>query len=384
MRLLLLISAIGLLTMGPAIAQSERDFSGSWKLNVTKSEINNMSVPADPVLKIEQNPKSLVLTASPADGGFARSATYPLDGRTETNKGGGASQSTEAKWEGSALLVNTIVSGAQSYTVMERWRRSRDGNTITIRRTVVRRNGETESTLVYENGQAPPQLAQRDPAPRETQQRASRLRDTQQAEPPPVEQEYVVLSGTRILLRLTNSVNTKRIAVGDRVYLETAAPVFVKGRQIIPRGSFVNGTVKESNRAGKVKGAAGLLLEFDTLTLSNGVARDLKARPSSVDTKGDLDREEGKIKGESSKGRDAGVIAGTAATGTLIGATVGRAAGGAVKGAGIGAAAGAVGGLIGVLATRGADVVLPAGTTMELVVNWDLRFTDGELRGRVQ
>jgi hypothetical protein len=49
-------------------------------------------------------------------------------------------------------------------------------------------------------------------------------------------------------------------------------------------------------------------------------------------------------------------------------------------GAGIGAAAGAVAGLAGILGTRGPDVVLPPGTTMELVLDRDLRFTEGELR----
>jgi type IV secretion system protein VirB10 len=50
-------------------------------------------------------------------------------------------------------------------------------------------------------------------------------------------------------------------------------------------------------------------------------------------------------------------------------------------GAAIGAAAGAAAGLAGVLSSRGPDVVLPRGTTMELVLDRDLRFTEAELRG---
>ena len=49
-------------------------------------------------------------------------------------------------------------------------------------------------------------------------------------------------------------------------------------------------------------------------------------------------------------------------------------------GAGIGAAAGAAAGLAGVLGSRGPEVVLPAGTTMELVLDRDLRFTSEDLR----
>ena len=50
----------------------------------------------------------------------------------------------------------------------------------------------------------------------------------------------------------------------------------------------------------------------------------------------------------------------------------------------IGAAAGALGGLAGVLGSRGADVVLPAGTTMEMVLDRELRYSIMELPGRAQ
>jgi len=49
-------------------------------------------------------------------------------------------------------------------------------------------------------------------------------------------------------------------------------------------------------------------------------------------------------------------------------------------GAGIGAAAGAAAGLAGILSSRGAEVVLPPGTTMELVLDRDLRFSSEDLR----
>ena len=48
-------------------------------------------------------------------------------------------------------------------------------------------------------------------------------------------------------------------------------------------------------------------------------------------------------------------------------------------GVGIGAAAGAIGGLAGVLGSRGPQFTLPAGTTMELVLDRDLRYTAAEL-----
>jgi hypothetical protein len=349
-----------LLTVQVSTAQSNQDFSGVWNLNSARSEIQP-SIPADPTLKVEQNAASI--TIGPA-------STYPLDGRTEKWRAGDSDFSTTTKWEGAALLVNTIVSGPQNYTLMERWTRSRDGSTLTIRRTIVRLRNEIESTLVYNRAGSPTLSTSNSDAP------ASRALLPTPAAPA----EFVVDQGTRILLRLTSSVNTKRSAPGDRVYLETAVPVFVDGRLLIPRGSYVTGTVTESKPAGRVKGKAALNLRFDTLTLPNGVTRDFRSRAASADARGNLDRSEGRIEGEGNKSGDAKTVGETTAAGAGIGTIAGAAAGHYGLGAGIGAAAGAAAGLAGVLSSRGPEVVLPPGTTMELVLDRDLRFTTEDLR----
>ena len=342
-------------------AQSNQDFSGAWNLNIARSEIQS-SVPADPALKVEQNAASVTWS-----GSTATPAIYPLDGRSEKRRMGDSDFSTTTKWEGAALLVNTIVSGPQNYTMMERWTRSRDGNTLTIRRTIVRLRNEAESTLVYNRAGAPgPEV--------------STTRTLIPVQPTPVApEEFVVEQGTRILLRLTNSVNTKRTVPGDRVYLETAVPVFVDGRLLIPRGSYVTGTVTEAKEAGRVKGKAALNLRFDNLTLPNGVARDFRSRAASADARGNLDRSEGRIEGEGNKSGDAKTVGQTTAAGAGIGTIAGAASGHYGLGAGIGAAAGAAAGLAGVLSSRGPEVVLPPGTTMELVLDRDLRFTSDDL-----
>ncbi len=51
-------------------------------------------------------------------------------------------------------------------------------------------------------------------------------------------------------------------------------------------------------------------------------------------------------------------------------------------GMGVGAAAGAVAGLGRVFGSRGKDVVIPQGTTMEMVLDRELRFTDSELSAK--
>jgi type IV secretion system protein VirB10 len=195
-----------------------------------------------------------------------------------------------------------------------------------------------------------------------------------------VDDEYVVDQGTRVLCRLTNAVNTKTANVGDRVYLQTAVPVFVNGREVIPRGSYVRATITETRRAGRVKGRSALNVRFDSVTLPNGVTRDINSRPSAADGKGNLERKEGRIEGEGDKGGDTRTVATTTAAGAGIGTLAGAAAGHTGMGAGVGAAAGAAAGLAKVFGSRGPDVMLHPGDTMELTLDRELRFSANELR----
>jgi type IV secretion system protein VirB10 len=188
---------------------------------------------------------------------------------------------------------------------------------------------------------------------------------------------FVVQTGTKIPLSMINSVSTKHAAEGDRVYLETVFPILVDGKIVIPPGSYVAGTITETKRPGKVKGRGELYVRFDSLTLPNGVTRDFRSRIGSLDGRAseELDRSEGKIKGEGNKGGDAATVAGTTATGAMIGGLAGHG-----MGAGIGAAAGAAAGLMGVLLSRGPDAVLAKGTTLEMVLDRPLTYDETEVQ----
>ncbi len=193
---------------------------------------------------------------------------------------------------------------------------------------------------------------------------------------------FVVPTGTRIPLGLINSISTRSAAPGDRVYLETVFPIVIDGKVVIPPGSYVMGTVTSSTRPGRVKGKGEIYLRFDSLTLPNGVTRDFRARVGGLDggLREGLDRDEGAIKGDSDKGGDAMTVAGTTVTGGSVGTLGGLAAGNAGRGAGIGLAAGAAAGLASVMLTRGPDVVLPAGSTLELVTDRPIEFVETELQ----
>jgi type IV secretion system protein VirB10 len=193
--------------------------------------------------------------------------------------------------------------------------------------------------------------------------------------------EYQVEPGTRIPLTMLNSVSTKHSAEGDRIYLETAFPILANGRIVIPAGSYVAGTVTEVKRPGRVKGRGELFVRFDSLTLPNGVTRDFRARIGAMDGRAteEFDRSEGKIKSEGNKSGDARNVGEAAAAGASIGVIAGAAGGNYGMGAGIGGAAGATAGLMGVLLTRGPDAVLAKGSTVEMVLDRNITFTNEEL-----
>ena len=253
---------------------------------------------------------------------------------------------------------------------------------------------DIESTLMYRDANAPAfssrgparPSAEMPPTQLEARPQPSRL-DPVRPEPTredlaqfdaPV--DYIVPAGTRVLLRLTNAVNTKRSAPGDHVYLQTVAPIFIDRRLVIPIGSYVDGTVIEAQRAGKVKGKSTLNLRFDSVTLPNGVKKDFRARTGSTDGSGSVDRTEGRITGDSNKGGDTRTVAQSGAAGAGIGGLAGISSGHSGMGAGIGGAAGALAGLAGVLVSRGPDVTLPAGTSVEMVLDRELTFRPDELR----
>ena len=95
--------------------------------------------------------------------------------------------------------------------------------------------------------------------------------------------DYTVDAGTKVPLSLINSISTRHSAEGDRLYLETAFPILVSGRIVIPVGSYVAGTVTQIKKPGRVKGRGELYVRFDTLTLPNGVTRDFRARIGGLD-----------------------------------------------------------------------------------------------------
>ena len=172
--------------------------------------------------------------------------------------------------------------------------------------------------------------------------------------------------GSHALLRLVNSISTRTAREGDYVYLRTATPIAANGQIVVPEGSYVQGVVTRSLRSGRVKGKAELAIRIETLTLASGKVIKLTPHLSSVDSEGTeqkVDPNENDIKQGASHGADAVRVAELSGAGAAIGGMATR----TWTGAGIGAGAGAGVGLATVLLTRGKEVDLRQGSTIDVV-----------------
>jgi len=182
-------------------------------------------------------------------------------------------------------------------------------------------------------------------------------------DPSKVQPPVVVPAGTVIPVTLTSRISTKNARDGDGIYGKTVFPITVNNKVVIPEGSFVRGKVTEIRRPGRVKGKGELTLNFQTLVLPGGITVPIYTSLGGVGGAGER-KGEATVQGDSSKGEDAKTVGTTAAQGALIGVIADRGRGAAVGG-GVGAAAGTAA----VLLTRGKDLVLEPGTTIEIVLD---------------
>jgi hypothetical protein len=193
-----------------------------------------------------------------------------------------------------------------------------------------------------------------------------------------------VPAGTKVLLTLRSGVNTRTAQPGDGVYLSSTFPVVTGGHVVIPSGVYVQGVIDRVVRPGRVKGRAQVTMHFTTLIFPNGSVVSI---PGAVDSlpgsNGPTVKKdsEGTIEQPGSKGKDVGTIATTAATGAGLGGIIGAASDHPGAGVGYGAAAGAVGGILYTLFTRGNDVVLPEGDTIEMIFQRPLMLQEANLTG---
>jgi len=187
----------------------------------------------------------------------------------------------------------------------------------------------------------------------------------------------VLTAGTLLRIRLLESLTTERNQAGDEFRAEVVGNVIANNVTVIPSGSPVTGVITQLKRAGRSKGRSERTLKLKEVELPHGSAVPLEASVVGIEEPGEerVERDDGTVAKEAGKGRDAGKISAAAGIGALIGILSG---GG--RGAAVGAAVGAAAGSVGVLATRGSDLVMPVETELTFRIEQDAVMSTGVLR----
>ena len=201
----------------------------------------------------------------------------------------------------------------------------------------------------------------------------------------PAKKTFVVPAGTKVLLQLRNSLNTKSARPGDGVYLASTFPVVVGNRVLIPAGVYVQGVVDRVQRAGRVSGKAQLDMHFTSIVFPNGSVVEIPGIVNSVPgakKQSVKDDGEGTIEQDADKTRNMGKVAEVSIpTGATVGSISGLGSGRPIAGGLVGVAGGVAAAGIVSLFTRGADVNIEVGSQVEMVLQRPLMLEEENLAG---
>lgn len=147
-----------------------------------------------------------------------------------------------------------------------------------------------------------------------------------------------VPAGTRLVIRMSDSINSKQHQAGHRFKGQLESALVINGVTVAPRGAFLYGQIVDANQARRVAGSSSLTLAFTDLMLNDQLI--------PIQTVG-LAAQTG-----NEAGRTVGRTARAAAIGGLVSGSSGAKTGAKV---GVGAS----------ILTSGASINVPAGTIVE-------------------
>ena len=169
--------------------------------------------------------------------------------------------------------------------------------------------------------------------------------------------EVTLASGTVIVGSLQTPMNTGKNDEGDPVSLRVTTAERVNGVVAVPAGSTIRGVATHVDGAGRIAGGAELTIRWTELELTNGRSYSISAVPLRLKGKGDA--KESAIE-----------IGGGAVAGGILGGVLGG-----KDDIAKGAAAGAVVGTGVAVATKGDQIVLPAGQKIQVTLDAPVRVT---------
>jgi len=165
------------------------------------------------------------------------------------------------------------------------------------------------------------------------------------------EKSETLASGTEFVGALQSTIDTGKNKVGDKVTLRTVQDVRVNEMTVVPAGSTINGEVTHIEGAGRLAGGAALTLRYTELVMPDGKSYAISAAPFRLEGKGD--------------GKETALeIGGGAVAGGIVGGILGG-----KDDIAKGAAAGAILGTGVAVATKGNQIVLPAGQKLKVALD---------------
>lgn len=165
------------------------------------------------------------------------------------------------------------------------------------------------------------------------------------------EQSETLIAGTVFVSALQSTIDTGKSKVGDKVTLRTIEDVRVNEMTVVPAGATINGEVTHVDPAGRIAGGAELTLRYTELVMPDGKSYPISATALRLQGKGDAKESALEIGG-----------------GAVAGGIIGGIAGGKDD-IGKGAAAGAIVGTGVAVATKGDQIVLPAGQKIRVTLD---------------
>jgi hypothetical protein len=162
--------------------------------------------------------------------------------------------------------------------------------------------------------------------------------NTEVKAPPPQPKTVTVPSGTRLVIRMSEALDSRRHSTGHRFRGQLESSLTVNGVTVAPRGTMVYGRITQARSGGRAVGSSEMAVEFTDIMLDDQMyeiaTEGLKAQTGNE------------------AGRTAGRTARAAALGGLYGGSSS-----AKKGAKVGLGAS--------ILTSGSTINIPAGTLVE-------------------
>jgi hypothetical protein len=198
------------------------------------------------------------------------------------------------------------------------------------------------------------------PAPPQSGNPSSDNNPPPAAAPPPPSRPYsgpmqsvTIPSGSSVLIRMIDSVDSSTNHVSDPFHASLEAPIVVGNTVVAQKGADVYGMLAHAKDAGHISGSAELTLELTGVRVNGNVVPIDSTTYDVV----------GKNRGSQSAER----IGGGAIAGAIIGGVIGG-----PRGAAVGATVGAGGGTAVQLSTHGERVRVPSETVLEFKTENDV------------